>query len=56
MEVREGYSKDVCGEDKKNKGLLVNKQGQRRDVRAQRHDVPEGKIANVVTLRSNVGT
>ena len=33
----------------KNGGLMVNKQGQRRDV-------PEGGIANIVTLRSNVAT
>ena len=46
---------DVHGEDK-NGGLLVNKQGQRRDVRAQRRDVPEGGVANVATLGSNVAT
>ena len=27
------------------------KLGQRRDVRAQRRDVPEGLLANVMTLR-----
>ena len=32
------------------------KQGQRRNVRAQRCDVPEGGAANVTTLRSNVVT
>ena len=31
---------DVRGEDK-NGGLLVNKQGQRHEVRAQRRDVPQ---------------
>ena len=30
------------------------KQGQHRDVQAQRRDVPEGLFANVATLRSNV--
>ena len=40
----------------KNGGLLVNKKGQRRDVRAQRRDIPEGEIANVATFRSNVLT
>ena len=40
----------------KNGGLLINKQGQRRDVRAQRHDVLKGEIDNVATLRSNATT
>ena len=31
---------DARGEDK-NGGIMVNKQGQRRDVRAQGRDVPE---------------
>ena len=37
-------------EGQKNEKLLGNKQGQSRDVRAQRRDVPEGGAANVVTL------
>ena len=40
----------------KNGGHLVNKQGQRRNVRAQRRFVPEGGGSNVTTLRSNVAT
>ena len=40
----------------KNGGLMVNKQGQRHGVRAQRRDVPEGEIANITTFRSNVVT
>ena len=31
--------------------MLCIKQRQRRDVRAQRRDVPEGLLANVATLR-----
>ena len=49
-----GVSVRVCEGRVKNGGLLVNKQGQRRDVRPQRCDVPEGGGANVATLRSNV--
>ena len=46
-----GVSVRVCEgrAKKKNGGLLVNKQGQRRDVL-------EGGGANVATLRSNVMT
>ena len=31
-------------------GLLVNKQGQRRDFRAQHRDVPKGGVANIATF------
>ena len=62
-----GVSVRVSEGRAKNGGQLVNKQRQRCDVRAQRHDVPEGGGANVVTfqrgyksnvttLRSNVAT
>ena len=44
----------MCEGRAKNERLLCNKQGQRRDVRAQCHDVLERGVANVVTLRSNV--
>ena len=37
----------MCLGRTKNGGLLVNKQGQRHDVRAQRRDVPEGEIDKV---------
>ena len=40
----------------KKKRLLGNKQGQRHEVRVQRRDVPEGRAANVATLRSNFAT
>ena len=50
-----GSGKGVRREGK-NGGHLVNKQGQRRDVQAQRPDVPDGGCANVATLRSNVTT
>ena len=36
--------------------MLCIKQRQRRDVRAQRHKIPEGLFANVETLKSNVAT
>ena len=54
MEVREDSDKSMLGEDKKKKGPLVIKQGQRRDVRAQSHDVPEGGASNVMTFIPNV--
>ena len=37
-------------------GWFSLKQGQRRDMRMQRRDVPEMETANVATLRSNVAT
>ena len=46
----------MCVGRTKNGGLLVNRQWQRRDVQAQCHDFPEGGVANVATLRSNVST
>ena len=36
--------------------MLCIKQRQRRNVRAQRHNIPEGLFANVATLKSNVAT
>ena len=42
------------GGQKKKKGTLVIKQGQRCDVRAQSHDVPEGGASNVMTFTPNV--
>ena len=36
---------------KKSEEFLFIKQGQRRDVRAQRRDVPEGLFASVTMLR-----
>ena len=52
-----GFGKGCVREGKtKNRGLLVNKQGQRRDVRAQHRNVPRGGAANVAMLRSNVAT
>ena len=53
MEVREGSGKGVRVEGK-NGGLLVNKQGQCRDVRAQRRGVLEGGVADVSTLSAKV--
>ena len=35
---------------------FVLKQRQRRDVRVQRHNVPESEVANIATLRLNVAT
>ena len=46
----------VCDGRVKNERLLGNKQGQRRDVRTQRRDVPEIGAANVAMLGSNVAT
>ena len=48
MEVR-GLPTRIGMGRTKNGGLLVNKQGQRREV-------PEGGIVNVATLRSNIAT
>ena len=50
----------MCEGWAKNERLLSNKQGQRRDVRAQRRDVPERGATNVMTFqrgsKSNVTT
>ena len=62
-----GFRKGCARVGQKMKGLLSLKHVQRRDVRAQRYDVPEGEAGNVVTwqrgyksnvatLRSNVAT
>ena len=40
----------VCEGRTKIERLLILKQGQRRDVWAQRRDVPEGGVANVATF------
>ena len=50
----------VCEGRAKNGGLLVNKHGQPRDVRAQRSDIPEDGVPNIATFhrgyKSNVAT
>ena len=51
-----GFRQGCVRVGKKNERLLSLKQVQRRDVRAQRRDVPEGGAANIATLRPNVAT
>ena len=51
-----GFRQGCARVGQKMRGLLSLKQVQRRDVRAQRCDVPEGGAANVAALRSNVAT
>ena len=41
---------------KKTEGFMFIKQGQRRDVRAQRRDVPESLLANIATFGLNIAT
>ena len=56
VRIPTGVCAGVCEGRAKNERLLGNKQGQRCDVRAQRHNVPERGASNVATFGSNVAT